>query len=145
MNHGDFVVGSHPIQISSSSPTPVKLPFGLLKGKDPLLSPSPFNSPAASLVNKFDSDIDLLLYRNSSVLEPLTIHKPSLPSYPSISPNSTKNITVRKKQRGGSCHFRGRSIASEFGVRNLSLVEVPILVSSESQPLRECMAGESSK
>lgn len=136
MNAADFVVGSHPIQISSSSPSPMG------KGKEQQLSPTPFNSPASSPLNEPNSDIDFLLNRQPSILEPLTIHKPS---FPIISPDSAKNITVRKKNRGGSRHFRGQSTATELGVINFPLIDVPVLESPLPQPLRASQAGQPSK
>lgn len=141
----DFVVGSHPIMISSSSPTPNKNPLPSSKGKEPWVAATPFNSPESSPVNKYDSNIDFLLSEKCLELEPLTIHKPNSPASPFISPNSAKNITVRKKHNGGSRHFRGRMIVSEHGVRNLSLIDVPIHDSTDLQPFRASMAGEPSK
>lgn len=153
MNQRDFVIGSLPIQISSSSPSLVKAHSADLKGKkpiqsqgnDPCLMPSLDDTLSESPINNPDSDIDFLLKRSSLDLEPLTIHKPISSPIHTISPNSAKNITVRKKSKGGSHHFRGRSVVTSHGVRNLSLVEVPVLDSSEFQPLRACMVGDSSK
>jgi len=45
---------------------------------------------------------------------------------------------VRKKNNGGSRHFRGRS--ADRGVRNMSLVDVPIMDMLEIQPLRASAA-----
>jgi len=105
----DFVVSSLPIQISSSSPTPVKIHPAESKGKNPITIQendpchihSPRNRLSDSTPNNFDSDIDCLFNRTSLELEPLTIHKPSSPSHPFISPQSAKNITVRKKIKRG--------------------------------------------
>lgn len=133
LNVADFVVGSHPIQISSSPPSPSTKEHP---------SSTPFNSPVSSPHNEPDIDIDQLLNRHPPILEPLTIHKPD---FPSIKPASAKNITVRKKTRGGSRHFRGRSIATDIGVINLPLVDVPIFESPPPQPLRASVAGSSSK
>ena len=140
-------MGSLPIQISSFSSSPVKDP---LKGKKPIQTQgndlaSPDLRFLESPANNPDSDLDILFNRSSLDLEPLTIHKPMGSPIQHISPNSARNITVRKKSKGGSRHFRGRSIASAQGVRNLSLVEVPVLESPEFQPLRACEAGQSSK
>lgn len=86
-----------------------------------------------------------MLNKESLELEPLTIHKPGPSHMPSISPDSARNITVLKKVRGGIRHFRGRTVVSNEGIRNLSLVEIPILEVSESRPLRASLAVESSK
>jgi len=138
-----FSVGSFPIQISSSSPEIPSL--RIHKGKEKNGGPTPLNSPSSSPVNHLDSNLDYLLNNESLNLEPLTIHKPGSNHTPSISPDSARNITVRKKSRGGSRHFRGRTIVSNEGIRNLSLVEIPILEVSEPQPLRASRAAESSK
>jgi len=142
----DLTMGSLPIFISSSSPSRTIHPPSS-KGKEPISAVTPANSPSSSPVNLFDSDIDLLLCHKSLELEPLTIHKPYGRASPTISPASAKNITVRKKSRGGSRHFRGRSHIPECGVRNLSLVDVPIydMSSPQSQPLRADAAGQSNK
>lgn len=142
MNKPNLVVGSHPIPISSSSPSPRKTPSVNQKGKEPMVSPTPYNSPSDSPINRADSDIDFLLQQNPSLLEPLTVHKPS---FLTISPNSARNITTRKKHKGGSRHFRGRPTASDLRVSNLSLVDVPILEPPASQPLRASSAGRPSK
>lgn len=126
MNLMDFVVDSHPIPISSSSMTPDKDPALVPKGKEPLVTITPFNSQESFPVNKYDSDIEFFLSKKSLELEPLTIHKPNSPASLFISPNSAKNIMVRKKNNKGSRHFRGRMTVSEHGVRNLSLIDVPI-------------------
>lgn len=142
MDKGDFVVGTHSILIPSRSTSLASPPTEKSKGKGVAPTPTPPNSPVHSPVNKSDSDLDLFLLRNPSVLEPLTIHKPSFPPFPSISPDFARNITVRKKQRGGSRHFRGRSIATDLGITNLSLVEVPILESTGTQSLRAWETGQ---
>jgi len=141
----DFSLGSLSIPISSSSPTPDKNPLSSKKGKEPCLVITPVNSPASSPTNLCDSDLDFLLRKKSLKLEPLTIHKPKNHASSIINPASAKNITVRKKHRGGSRHFRGRTTVIDNGVRNLSLVDVPIYDMSKSQPLRASAAGESSK
>lgn len=141
----DFIVGSHPILISSSSPTLEKSVPMSSKGKEPVVAATPYNFPISSPVNTYDSDLDFLLSRKSLKLEPLTIHKPNNPASPFISPNSVRNITIRKKHNGGSRHFRGRTIVTNSGVRNLSLVDVPIYDMTATQPLRASMAGASSK
>lgn len=138
-------MGSHPVIFSSSSSSPRKILPSHTKGKEPLDAATALNSPVLSPSNLFDSDLDFLLSKKSLELEPMTIHKPHNPSSPFISPNFAKNIIVRKKHNSGSRHFRGRTIFADGGVRNLSLVDVPISVSTESRPLRASMASESSK
>jgi len=141
----DFSVGSIPITISSSSPPPDQSLLSHIKGKEPCVLVTPVNSPVSSPVNPYDNDLDFLLNQKSLELEPLTIHKPRNQASPFISPDSAKNITIRKKSRGGNKHFRGRTIVTDRGVRNLSLVDVPIYDMPDSQPLRASMAVESSK
>jgi len=50
---------------------------------------------------------------------------------------------VRRKSKGGSRHFRGRGEGR--GIRNLSLVDVPIADLTEDRALRACKAGPFSK
>lgn len=135
----DSAVGSVPIPISSSSPLP-RQAANKGKGIAPV-GPTPPNSPFSSPVNLFDNDLDLLHTRASLQLEPLTIHKPGL-RLPVISPESGKNITVRRKGQGSSRHF---GVRTNDAIRNLSLVEVPVIEDSPSQPLRACKAANSPK
>lgn len=106
-----------------------------------MISATPLNSLTSSPVNLYNSDLDFLLNKKSLKLEPLTIHKPRFTSPPLISPNFAKNITVRKKNNGGSRHYRGRTKDADSGIRNLSLVDVPILDIFDKQPLRASVVG----
>ena len=141
----DFIFGSHTISVSPRSLSPSLPQADISKGKVNVPSPTPYNSPEGSPVNIPDSDLDSLLQRYPSLLEPLSIHKPTSHSFPSISPNSAKNITTRKKKKGDSRHFRGRTIGPDLEVANLSLVEIPVLDSIGSQSLRAWEADQSSK
>lgn len=131
-----FSVGSQTIVFSSSSPPLKKGVAPSRKGKEAMISATPLNSLASSPSNLFDSDIDLLLNKKSLELAPLTIHKPRNPLPPFISPDSTRNITVRRKNNRGSRHFRGRAEDADKGVRNMSLVDIPIMDMTKKRPLR---------
>lgn len=67
-----------------------------IKGKAPATTITPHISPGSSPNNLFDDDLDILLKRNSLYLRPLSISKPHKSTSPSISPNSSANITVRR-------------------------------------------------
>lgn len=146
MSLPNIKVGSRYIMLSSSPSTPSSPrsppPNASVKGKEPASVPSPGIPPSRSTLNALDSDVVLFIQRNPLAFEPLTIHKPPGSS---ISPNSACNITVRKKKKGDSRHFRGRTIASDLGITNLSLVEVPISESDAPQPLRASKAGQPSR
>lgn len=110
-----------------------------------MVSATPLNSPISSPSNSISSDLDYLLSKKSLELRPLTIHKPGNPSSPQISPNSVKNITVRRKNNRGSRHFRGRVNGYGRGIRNLYLVDMSIIDMMEEGPLRASVATKPSK
>lgn len=102
---------------------------------------TPINSPIASPTNSVGSDLDMLLKKSSLGLSPLTIHKLGSASSPLISPNSARNITVRRKHNRGTRHFRGRSVVSS---RNLdhSLIDIPIIELSDNGSLGARLASD---
>lgn len=132
----DIPSTSHITYIPSSPPSPIKI-LPSKKGKEPCISITPQNSPVSSPINFVGSDIDFLLSKKSLELHPLTIHKPDKPTSPHISPNSAKNITVRRKHNRGSRHFRGKKEMSSIEIRDLSLIDIPIIDLSTNGPLRE--------
>lgn len=125
--------------IPSSSSSPAKYDHyspnrSASKGKAPMSMASPSATPLNSPSNSIGSDIDMLLQKDSLHLLPLTIHKPHHSSSPVISPNSAKNITVRRKNNKGSRHFRGRGGSRSLNYQESSLIDIPILNYSESGP-----------
>lgn len=125
----------------SSTPSQNNKNLSSDRGKEIMVSPTPANSRASSPLNSIGSDLDFLLNQKSLQLKELTIHKPISQPSPQISPKSAINITVRRKTKGGSRHFRGRGEGK--GIRNLSLVEVSIIDMTEDRPLRACKVGNS--
>lgn len=134
---------SQTIVISSPSPPHKKGADPSIKEKEAMISATSLNSPVSSPSNLVDSDIDFLLSKKSLELEPLTIHRPRNTSPLFISPDSASNITARRKNNRGSRHFRGRAEGAAKGVRNLSLVDVPIIDMTENRPLRARAAEKS--
>lgn len=130
----------HITLIPSSSLSPKNKRTSSGKGKEPMVTTTPLNSPVSSPTNSIGSDLDYLLNKKSLEFRPLTIHTPGKQSSPQISPNSVRNITVRRKNNRGSRHFRGRVDGAGSGVRNLSLIDVPIIDITEERPLRASMA-----
>lgn len=130
--------------IQSSSPSPIKNNTPPKKGKEIMITATPVNSPTSSPTNSIRSDLDFLLSKKSLELKALTIHKPKIQRSPQISPNSSSNITVRRKNNRGSRHFRGRGEGTGRGVCNLSLIDVLIIVMIDERPLRESMAEKPS-
>lgn len=96
------------------------------KGKAVCKSFTPPNSPGSFDMNTFDCDLDLLLKWASLKLKPLTIHKPNRSPSHVISPNSAGNITVCRKEKRGSRHFRGGKGRKDMTTRDLSLIDIPI-------------------
>lgn len=116
------------------------------KGKAPYIPISPPLSPRTSPRNSFDQDIDLLK-KASLKFQPLTVHRPNRSPLPNISPNSARNITVRRKEKRGSRHFRGRKGRQDSSTRDLSLIEIPITeIAAEDiplkRPLRACRPND---
>lgn len=127
----DISLSSAKINISNQSPILIASTLED-KGATPLIHPSSSKSPT----NSIGSDLDILLSKKSLELAPPTIHKPPAPISPRISPSSAMNITVRKKDKRGITHFRGRGLVSDCCFRNLSLVDVPIFDIPVNGPLR---------
>ena len=118
------------------------------KGKAPISAISPPRSPPLSPRNSFDRDFNLLLNHVSLKLQHLTVHHPNRSPSPHINPKSAANITVRRKEKRGSKHFRGRKGRQDPLIRGLSLIDIPVTEiavaeKSKNRPLRGCRPYDS--
>ena len=94
--------------------------------------------------NTVGSDLDALLGNPMLDMATLTVFDKGLSKpFPHISPDSTSNITVRKTNKKGSRHFRGRLRKKSLFQGDLhDLHDVPITTIGDIRGLREGSPNE---